>query len=216
MARGGNGFPTPRSVKQGDVFGVEFFNPITSKQAFRVKNNLPLVFNASASSTDANGLVDPDGPVSAAWEFLSAVLPKQKTMKEQAAKVDGVATKAVRRAKMEGIVRELEGPAYAFQEGVSQVFADNPCWRADLALQPGERLVCALCFSSFKGPFESVSFGPRALREGEAARQVVGEAPSAGAAVAANKPAGSSAQGVAVRSGGGLVAAAALVVAALV
>lgn len=213
MARGGAGAPSPRNVKPGDVFGVQFFNPLASKKAYRVSGGPPLVLNATADSTDADGLVDPDTPVSVAWEFLSAVLPRQKTMKEQAAKVDGAAQKAVRRAKLEGIVRELERPVFALQNGVSQVFADNPCWRADLALQPGERLVCALCFSSLKGPLESVSFAPRALREGEAAREVVAEAP---AAAGAAKPT-ASAGGSAVRSGGALfVVAVAAGVAAVV
>jgi hypothetical protein len=209
MSRGGAGNPSPRAVKPGDVFGVEFLNPPSSKKAFRVEGGPPLLFNATAASTDANGLVDPDGPVAFAWEFVSAVLPKQKTMKEQAQGVDAAAAKAARRAKVEGKVRELERPAYELQSAVSAALADNPCWREGLALQPGERLVCALCFSRLSGPLqEGVSFAPRALRDGEAARRVVAEAVGKAAAAAAAGGAKGATSSAGKATGGAMVAAA--------
>lgn len=226
MARGGAGNPSPRAVREGDVFGVEFIAPAASKKAFRVEGGAPLIFNATAASTDANGLVDPDSPVAFAWEFVSTVLPKQKTMKDQAAAVDAAVAKAIRRGKIEGIVRELERPAYALQSAVSQALEDNPCWTAGLALQPGERLVCALCFSRLSGPLlqDSVSFAQRALRDGEAARRVVAEAVGKAAAAAggsggkgatssAGQAAGAGASAVAVAVAAAAVLAGALVVA---
>lgn len=189
MSRGGKGAPSPKSVRPGDVFGVQFVNP--SKRAYRVENNPPLEVAMTPLASDDDGLVDGSAPISAAWEFFSTVMPRAASgkMKDQAAKVDAAAQKAVRRAKLEGVVRELERPAYEFTKAVSQVFADNPCWRADLALAPGERLVCAFCFSKLSGPLQEVSVGPRALTaaiDPTAAapppRQVVADAPAAAGA----------------------------------
>jgi len=209
MERGGKGAPSPRAVRPGDVFGVQFLNPQASRRAYRVEGGSPLVFNATAESVDAEGLVEPSAPVAAAWEFLSAVLPRAAggQGKEQAALVDGAAGAAARRARLEGVVRELEGPAFDFQSGVSRVLADNPCWRPDLSLQPGERLVCAVCFSRLSGPLRAVSFGPAARGAGEAARRVVAEDPAGASVPTASSSARMSSRPSAVAAAAGAAAA---------